>query len=208
MFRSQLHIHQSFNNAVYAAGALGVSEGHLPTFIFMSLFVSYTDPKTESFGLPHTASPAGIRACNRFPVRLASLLLFGQPDFSIFVHCLRRGCFLVRLCLSLNASVCFRTIHGSAHRVAPSNLPANGIADHSVGRTMVSQFSDCQALLVRASRHPRTTADTLGLNEGFIHRNGDTHELGRAHVLRILPVHIQGCSISNCAIVTTICLER
>jgi hypothetical protein len=153
-------------------------------------------------------SPAGIRASNRFPVRLASLFLFGQTNFSVFVCWLRRGRFFIRLCLCLDASVCFRTIHDSAHRVAPSNLPANGIADHSVGRTMVGQFSDCQALLVRASSHPRTTADTLGFNEGFIHRNGDMHELGRAHVLRIVRVQIQGCSISNSAIVTTICLVR
>jgi hypothetical protein len=93
-------------------------------------------------------------------------------------------------------------------RVAPLNLPANGIADHLVGRAMVGQFGDCQTLLVRASSHPRTTADTLGFNEGFVHRNGDMHELERVHELSILPLQIQSCSIPDTAIVITICLER
>jgi hypothetical protein len=73
---------------------------------------------------------------------------------------------------------------------------------------MVGQFGYCQTFLVRASSHPRTAADTLGFNQGFVDRNGDVHELERVHMLRILPVQIQSCSIPDSAIVVTIFLKR
>jgi hypothetical protein len=70
----------------------------------------------------------GIRASNRFAVCLASLFLFGQTDFGVFVYRLGSGRFFIGLCLRLNGIICFRTIHGSAHTgLLLLNLAATGL---------------------------------------------------------------------------------
>jgi len=53
---------------------------------------------------------------------------------------------------------------------------------------MVSQFSDCQPVLVRTSGNPGTTAHTLRFNEHFIRSNDEMHELDRRHGQSILPL--------------------
>ena len=52
----------------------------------------------------------------------------------------------------------------------------------------MSQFSDCQPVLVRTSGNPRTAVYTLRLNERFIRSNDEMHELNRRHGQSILPL--------------------
>lgn len=52
----------------------------------------------------------------------------------------------------------------------------------------MSQFSDGEPVLVRASSNPRTTAHALRLHERFIRGHGEMHELIRWHRQSILPL--------------------
>ena len=57
---------------------------------------------------------------------------------------------------------------------------------------MVSQFSDCQPVLVRTSGNPRTTAHTLRLHERCIRGHDGMHELDRRHGQSIPPLRNEG----------------
>lgn len=67
---------------------------------------------------------------------------------------------------------------------------------------MVGRFSDGGPVLAGASGNPRTTAHTLGLNEGFVRGNDQMQELDRGHRQSILPLRNErlfNCALFNCA---------